>query len=86
MELKSVNIEDYNSGTLIIHPEQDTGTMKIKEEDPNEHFSGVKNNFSEHSQYQQYVDIRKNADQAIKTEKLVQNKKKLNIEISMFNP
>ena len=82
MELKSVNMEDYNSGTLIIHSERDSGTMNIKEDPPSDPFPGVKNKFSGGGQnYQHYVEIRKNADQAILTSKLVKDRHRLRTEI-----
>lgn len=73
-------IENYNSGTLIIHSDQDNGTMRIQASDSRGH-SSSKGQYGEHSQYQQYVEIMKDADQVMESNELLRDKTRLAGEI-----
>lgn len=82
LQNNSCNIDEYNSNTLIIHSDQENGTVKYQENESGGFDSKSKNNFGEHSQYQQYVGFMKNADQEIKNQELILSKQNLEKEIS----
>ena len=75
--------EQYNSETLIIHSDQDNGTMRIQKSSSRDDLSNSKGNHGDHSQYQQYVEFMKDADQVMENRELLTDKTKLIKEIGM---
>lgn len=73
-------VEEYNSGTLIIHSDQDAGTMRIQASNSREDLSGSKSRYA-HSQYQQYVEFMKDADHVLENRELLSEKNKLSQDI-----
>jgi hypothetical protein len=77
-------MDNYNSETLIIHSGSETNTMKYQDS-KTDNDSVSKNNYSDNSQYQQYIGFMRNADKVIVNNELVENKKKLKGEIGRNN-